>query len=78
MNHKFNAYFWYYDLQLSETYDKDSIADTIHYQILMDYLTVSLEKDKLITKLDISSAYVYIELETELYIMILPHIEQPG
>lgn len=44
----------------------------------MDCLPVALEKDRLITQLDISSAYVYIELETELYIMILPHIEQSG
>lgn len=54
------------DLQLPETYDKDSIANTIHYQALMPCLKAVLEEELFITQLDILSTYLYAELEEEL------------
>ena len=54
------------DLQLPETYDKDSIANTIHYQALMPCLKAVLEEELSITQLDILFTYLYTELEEEL------------
>ena len=66
------------DLQLPHTYDKNAKANTIHHQALMTCLKVALEEEMFITQLDISSAYLYAELEDELYIKTLPHMRQAG
>ena len=51
------------DLQLPDTYNKNSKANTIHHQALMTCLKVALEEEMFIIQLDISSAYLYADLK---------------
>lgn len=63
------------DLQKSDTYDRDAEANTVHHQALIACLAYVLDNNKFVTQLDISSAYLYAELEEELYINPLPHMK---
>lgn len=65
-------------MQKPNTYNKDDEANTVHHQALMACLSYALDNEKLITQLDISSAYLYADLEEELYIPSLPHMDKKG
>lgn len=60
------------------TYDEEAEASTVHHQALMTCLAYALDNNKVLTQLDISSAYLNAELEEELYIRSLPHMNAKG
>lgn len=66
------------DMQKLYTYNKDSLTNTVYRQALMASLSYVLDNEKLITQLDISSTYLYAELEEELYARSLPHMDKRG
>ncbi|QLG70918.1 hypothetical protein HG535_0A08650 [Zygotorulaspora mrakii] len=66
------------DQQKAGTYKEDLKANTVHHYALMTSLNIALDKKMFITQLDISSAYLYAELEEDLYIRAPPHMKLKG
>ncbi|QLQ82258.1 hypothetical protein HG537_0H00200 [Torulaspora globosa] len=62
------------DQQKTETYLDNLQANTVHNCALMTCMEIALDNDLHITQLDISSAYLYADLEEELYIRAPPHM----
>lgn len=62
------------DQQKKGTYNEEATSNTVHHYALMTVLSNALNKNKYITQLDISSAYLYADLEEELYIRAPPHM----
>ncbi|QLL31848.1 hypothetical protein HG536_0C00140 [Torulaspora globosa] len=62
------------DQQKPETYLENLQANTVHNYALMTCMEIALDIDMTITQLDISSAYLYADLEGELYIRAPPHM----
>lgn len=66
------------DQQKVGTYKEDLKANTVHHYALMTSLNIALDRKMFITQLDISSAYLYADLEEDLYIRAPPHMKAKG
>lgn len=62
------------DLQKLGTYKKELIANTVHHWALMTNLATALDNNMYIIQLDIVSAYLYADIQEELYIRAPPHM----
>lgn len=63
------------DQQMPGTYQKDMVANTVHQHALMTCLSNCLNNNLAIIQLDISSAYLYADIDETLYIRAPPHMK---